>query len=43
MRWLGEDESNVCSSAPMNMFANEGAILVPIAVPCLKSKKHLTY
>ena len=34
MRWLGEDESNACSSAPMNIFANEGAILVPIAVPC---------
>ena len=34
MRWLGEDENNVCSSAPINMFANEGAILVHIAVPC---------
>ena len=34
MRWSGEDESNVCSSVPINMFANEGAIFVPIAVPC---------
>ena len=34
MRWAGENESNACSSALINIFANEGAILVPIAVPC---------
>ena len=34
VRWFGADESRDCSSAPINIFAKEGAILVPIAVPC---------
>ena len=33
MRCPGADDRSDFSNAPMKMFANEGAILVPMAVP----------
>ena len=34
VRWLGADNRSNCSNEPMKTLAYEGAILVPIAVPC---------
>ena len=35
VRCTGADERSDFPHAPKKMFANEGAILVPMAVPCL--------